>query len=446
VGASGRRKFIRGVGAAGIAGLAGCSNGSNNSGGGSNNGGQKSSGATSGGTKSGSGMTLTYWTLFTGGDGVVMKSIIDRFNKQKPLGDVHIKRVRQPWAKYYQKLYTALSGGNPPDVAISHGYQLGRFVDYYHDLGSFITKKDKHYVGKTWDRAKVNGKRVALPLDTHPVGLYYNKDILDKVGASMPLKSADQFVQICNKIQNQTSKTPFIPDPYADMGFRQFTTSIHQLGGQLMTGDYGNRKPVIDTTAGKTAMTYYYNVAKGKYGWDKPDTSANRGTKAMQAGDVAFIVNGTWYVDVLGKQKKFKWDMTKPYITPGMKDLRSETAIHSIVMPKNPKTSDKRKQTAFKFMAWLTQKNPEWGMHAGHLNAWKPILDGSKIKSAKIWPKTLSKFKEMATNDQLVYLPTTKNMSMSASSNWQWLHDCYDHKVQPAQALKKGTKSWNSKL
>ena len=166
---SSRRSFIKGAGATGIAGLAGCLGSS----GGSNNG----------------PTTLQYWTLFSGGDGTAMKTLVDKFNKEHD--SIQIKRQRQPFEEYYDKLFTSMTGGNSPDLAVFHTTEIQRFIDALQPLGDLISDKTSSaYVDSIWNETKFDGKQLALPLDTHPNGLYYNKDIFKEAGLD-PEKSTN---------------------------------------------------------------------------------------------------------------------------------------------------------------------------------------------------------------------------------------------------------------
>src|SRR6056297_781451 len=111
-----RRRVIKVAGAAGIAGLAGCASDSGTSTGGS------------GGTT-----TLQYWTLFAGGDGEAMKGLVDQFNEEHD--DIQIQRQRQPFDEYYDKLFTSMTGGDAPDLAVFHTTEIQRFSDALTPLG-----------------------------------------------------------------------------------------------------------------------------------------------------------------------------------------------------------------------------------------------------------------------------------------------------------------------
>ena len=152
-----RRCFITAAGATGVTGMAGCL-GLGGIGGG-------------GGSGSGSGkQTIEYWTLFGGGDGKAMEKMVKKFNESH--SDITIKRQRLPWDQYYDKLYTALTGGNAPDLAVVHASQLAVYKDVLQPLGDLVKDKTANgYVDSIWQQVQLDGKQLSLPLDTHPIGV-----------------------------------------------------------------------------------------------------------------------------------------------------------------------------------------------------------------------------------------------------------------------------------
>ena len=203
---SSRRKFVKIAGAAGVAGLAGCSGDS-----GSANG-------DSGGTT-----TLQYWTLFAGGDGEAMKTLVDRFNEEHD--SVQIERQRQPFDEYYDKLFTSMTGGDAPDLAVFHTPQIQRFTDALTPIGGMLSDgAADEYVNSIWQETEFGGDRLAVPLDTHPNGLYYNKDIFEEAGLDpeSPPTNFEELKSAADTITAETDKQAFSPDPYLRFFVRQF--------------------------------------------------------------------------------------------------------------------------------------------------------------------------------------------------------------------------------
>lgn len=426
-----RRRFLQAAGATGIASLAGCFG----------FGGGGGDGGSSGG---GGDVELTYWTLFTGGDGEVMANIIDRFNEEQPIGDgVTINRQRTPWDEHYNKLFTSLTGGNAPDLAISHASYLRRFQDAVVDISDNISSDD--YVDSIWSACTLDGSQYAVPMDSHPIGLYYNMDILNEAGVEPPFADFSEFEEACNAILENTDAMPFSPDPYwgGGGGFRQWFMGLHQYGGNMFNDDlteatFGGDGPALDS------LSYIASIS-GDRGWDQPNISEDRVSQSFENQSIAMTTNGTWYVTVM-REVDFEWGFQKPQIFPEADQLRTTADSHTIIVPQGSDTNDERIQTAVDAAEWITQENPSWGAEAGHLPAYNPILNGDQLQESDLWDKTLQDFMEMAEDDQLAYWPQLPEADLYASSNWTWITDAYSQNVPPDEAVQQGVETWNSNL
>lgn len=426
-----RRRFLQAAGASGIAGLAGCFG----IGGGGGGGGEGGSG--------GGDMELSYWTLFGGGDGKVMKSIIEKFNEEQPLGDnVTINRQRTPWDEHYNRLFTSMTGGSPPDMAISHASYLRRFKSTLTDISGYVSSTD--YVESILGACKIDGGQYAVPMDSHPVGLYYNVDILKEAGVEPPIENYTQFEEACNAILENTDSLPFSPDPYwgGGGGFRQWFMGLNQYGGKMFNDDLS--EAVFGGEAGTKSLEFLASVS-GERGWDKPDISEDRVAQSFRNGNVAMTVNGTWYVNVM-REQSFEWGFDKPRVFPEADQLRSTADSHTVIVPQQSNASEERIKTAVKAAEWITQENPAWGAKAGHLPAYNPILDSDELRNADIWNKTLKSFMEMAQEGQLAYWPQLPNADLYSGSNWTWLTDAYSQNTPVDKAIEQGVKTWNSSL
>ncbi|ESP89357.1 sugar ABC transporter substrate-bindnig protein [Candidatus Halobonum tyrrellensis G22] len=386
---------------------------------------------------------LDYWTLFGGGDGEVMKSIIDKFNDEQPLGDnISINRQRTPWEEHYNRLFTSMTGGDPPDMAISHASYLRRFQDTLVDIQDNVSSND--YVDSILSACQIDDGQYAVPMDSHPVGLYYNVDVLNEAGVEPPIESYSQFEEACNAILENTDALPFSPDPYwgGGGGFRQWFMGLNQYGGSMFNDDL--TEATFGDEAGTGSLEFLASVS-GERGWDQPDISEDRVAQSFRNGSVAMTVNGTWYVNVM-REQEFEWGFDKPRVFPEADQLRSTADSHTIVIPQQSNASDERVQAAVDAAEWITQENPSWGAEAGHLPAYNPILNSDELQNADIWGKTLESFMEMANDEQLAYWPQLPNSDLYAGTNWTWVTDAYSQNSEPQAAIEQGVETWNSNL
>jgi multiple sugar transport system substrate-binding protein len=384
---------MKAAGAAGIVGLAGCTGGGG--GGGGNGGG--STGSSGSGTT-----TIQFWTLFAGGDGEAMKAMVDQFNSEHD--SIQVERQRQPFAEYYDKLFTAMTGGNAPDLAVFHTTELQRFVQAMQPLGDLLSSgAGDQYVSSIWGQTQYDGSRVALPLDTHPNGLYYNKDIFEEAGLDpeSPPTSFSELQEAATTIASETDKLAFSPDPYNLYQVRQFIAWLRGRGGTFLNDDKTSAE--FGDSHG-TALGEFYGNITGEWNWDEADATENRGTKAFRSGDLAMTINGTWYFGVL-QQQDFEWGMAKPFVGPGQETDLTWANSHTLGVPAG---TDKA-QAATEVAEWLTQNSLTWGTDAGHLPAASGVLESDELQSATVWDMTLSTYNEMAQNGALAYMPSTEN-------------------------------------
>ena len=433
-----RRRFMKAAGAAGIVGLAGCTGGGGGSGGGDSGGGSSGSGS------SGGPVELQFWTLFSGGDGETMKELVNAFNDEHD--DVQIKRQRQPFAEYYDKLFTSMTGSNAPDLAVFHTTEIRRFVDAMTPLDDFISSETSNaYVESIWNETEFGGNHVALPLDTHPNGLYYNKDLFEEAGLDpeSPPTNYEELKSMANTIVSETGAQTlaFSPEPYNGFFVRQYIAWLRGMGSQFLNED--RTKAVFDNETGTRLGKFYAEI--GENSWDQRDASENRGTKAFRAGDLAMTVNGTWYFGVLQEQD-YNWGMAKPFVAPEMKENFTWANSHTIGVPRSKNRSDAKTQAAVEAAEWLTQNSQIWGTKAGHLPAAQSVLQSDGLRNATVWEKTLSTFTEMAQDGQLAYMPSLDNNENYKRPMNNALAQIYSNQAEPAEAISKAAKEITSNI
>src|SRR6056297_3586001 len=126
-------------------------------------------------------VTVEYWNLFGGGDAEFMDEIVAEFNAVHENIEVDVTRLE--WEEYYTKLKTATASGNGPDIAISHVTRVKELADEglivsLDQLGENVGINWTEYNSNILSGAEINGEIYGVPLDTHPLVLYYNRELL----------------------------------------------------------------------------------------------------------------------------------------------------------------------------------------------------------------------------------------------------------------------------
>ncbi|MCS6995095.1 MAG: extracellular solute-binding protein, partial [Anaerolineales bacterium] len=122
---------------------------------------------------------LQYWNPFTGPDGPYMGEMVEAFNASHP--DIQVTMTSQ--GEYYTQLATAAAAGTLPDVAILHADQVATHVFRnmlrpMDDLAAEMGISSADYPAGVWAAGEVAGRRYSIPLDIHPMTMFYNADLL----------------------------------------------------------------------------------------------------------------------------------------------------------------------------------------------------------------------------------------------------------------------------
>jgi len=334
--------------------------------------------------------SLTYWNLFSGGDGVRMVAMQDGYQKAHPAVDLNA--VTLSWgAPYYTKLALATLGKRPPDVGVSHVSRVPTLAKagLLAPLDESILAKhgmtsDK-FTPKAWKQAQVDGELYAIPLDTHPFVLYYNTDICKKAGlldSDGRLKNLDgptAFIDALQAVKKITGQYGGVVNINADPStcWRWFATLYGQLGGQMLADD--GRKVVIDEAKAVKALTYMADLTTGKK--LMPSNIDGGGvTMLFSTGKVGFLLDGEWQLTTY-QATPVHFDMTPvPNILGGKYATFADS--HTLVLPKDSKRTPDRMDLDLAFVRSLLDQSLTWAK-GGHVPAWLPVQTSAEYKALK---------------------------------------------------------------
>ena len=306
-----RRDFLKVLGAAGMtASLAACGSGSSGST-------ASGSGAASGGGADDGKITISYWTTDRH-DQAYLTPLIEQYNETNS-DNIYIDY--QVYAdNYAQMLDLAFSTDTAPDVFKLGGNDtLEVMVDEKKMLMDLSPFMDDAYKARFWDGAFVQGINswgdgiYSLPFTASACRLFYNQDLLDRVGVSAPPKSLKELVD-------------------------DATLVTQQLSGEGIYGIAGNYKsamssvmrsidPVVQVSGG---TCYGFDFKNGKY-----DFSSYKEVlevfRQMYATGVAFPGSESLDIDPLRTQfaaGNIAFYFSLSHAEPGVYESQSPTEIN----------------------------------------------------------------------------------------------------------------------
>jgi multiple sugar transport system substrate-binding protein len=329
--------------------------------------------------------TVVWWDFLGGGDGVRMKKLIEDFNAAHA-GAIKIDATTLEWGTpFYAKVQTSAAVGEAPDVMTYHASRIPLAVEQ--GVLQELTAEDFAAMGisqadfapATWDAVTIEGKQYAVPLDTHPIVLYYNKDLLsaagmlDENGLPKGMDSREGFTATLQALKDNGVTYP-LGSVTADGNFmfRTIYSLVGQQGGELMTdgeflaGDNGDKLAnalgvLAEWTSAGLQSTYT----------DYPATVA-----LFTSGEAAMMINGVWEVptmtDLNSQGKLFNWGAVE---LPVIFDKPSTYAdSHAFALPLNQgkEMTPEKRAAVLEVISWIEKNSLLWAT-AGHIPAYGPV-------------------------------------------------------------------------
>ncbi|WP_423069524.1 extracellular solute-binding protein [Devosia sp. CN2-171] len=337
--------------------------------------------------------SVVWWDFLGGGDGVRMKKLIEDFNKEHA-DTIEIQATTLDWGvPFYTKVQTSAAVGEGPDVMTYHASRIPLAVSQ----GSLspLTAEDWAAMGMsadtfaaaTWDAVNVDGQQYAVPFDTHPIVLYYNKDKLDAAGLigadGLPtgLDGIDNFKAALQKIKDGGT-TWGLSTTTADgtFAFRTIYSYLCQQDGTIGTDGAWLEGDNLDKL--KNSVQVIADWVKDGYVPEYTDYPSN--VALFTSGESAMMINGVWevptMVDLQAQGKLFNWGAIE---LPVMFDHACTYAdSHAFAIPNNVgKTVTPEKHAAvLEVIKWMSEHSLFWAT-AGHIPANKSVTETEEYKA-----------------------------------------------------------------
>ncbi len=337
--------------------------------------------------------TVVWWDFLSGGDGVRMKKLIEDFNTEHA-GDVAIEATTLEWGTpFYAKVQTSAAVGEAPDVMTYHASRIplavsqGILTEITADDWKALGMGESDFAPATWDAVTVDGKQYAVPLDTHPIVLYYNRDLLKKAGvldeAGKPkgLTSKADFTATLQALKASGVEFP-LGSVTADGNFmyRTIYSLMCQQGGELMTGN----EFLAGDNGDKLANALQVLQDWTKEGLQSTYTDYPATVALFTSGKAAMMINGVWevptMVDLSKQGKLFDWGAVE---IPVIFDKPCTYAdSHTFAIPKNQgkDMSPEKRAAVLEVISWIDHHSLFWAT-AGHIPAYKPVTDSADYKA-----------------------------------------------------------------
>jgi multiple sugar transport system substrate-binding protein len=291
-------------------------------------------------------VTAAYYSAETG---PYFEKAAAAFHKDNPTIDIKVEVVN--WDNLLQKLQTDIAGGVNPDISIVATRWLLDFVKdgQAEPLDSYIGPEFRdRFIGAFLSPGQIGGVTYGLPIAASARALYYNKDLLAKVGVNEPPATWDELVADCAKLK-AAGIAGFGLQGKAIETDVYWYYAMWSYGGELLDAQ---NKAAFDGPAGVKALTLYKSMIDddltedGVTGYTREDLQ-----NLFKQGRLGFVITAPF----LATQIAHEVPGLKYGVTAVPKGTRNATyaVTDSIILFKNSRV----KPAAWKFLDYLFTKS-----------------------------------------------------------------------------------------
>jgi multiple sugar transport system substrate-binding protein len=331
------------------------------------------------------------WTLLSGGDGARMRALVEDFNASQH--EVRVVSTTLKWGEpFYTKLITASVAGAGPDLATVH---LSRITNLAGGgVLRPITERELQAAGldgadffpRQWEKSRYNGVTYAVPLDLHPLVLYYNKTLagkaglLDAFGALKPIEGVAALTQAFRAVKESSGR------PGMTMESSQSSYAVWRLWLSMLAQ---RQVPIIANgrfaygRAGEQVLAQI--SAWFVRGYAQPGLDYPASTSQFMGGGAGFMINGVWEVpELVSAQAQgtlgFEYGIVP---LPRMyNDASAWADSHGFALPSNEgnPVSEPKARAVLKFVAYVSKHSMGWAQ-GGHIPAYRPVAESLQART-----------------------------------------------------------------
>jgi multiple sugar transport system substrate-binding protein len=321
-------------------------------------------------------VTLEFWSGFTGGDGPVFLELLDRFNREHENITVDMNIIR--WREFYQVVPSAVATGSGPDFGVMHLDQVGTaaargVITPLEDIADVLGLDETDFPENVWRAGVFQDRRYGIPLDVHPLGMYYNRGLLAEHGLDPenPPQRAEEYMEALAALKEAGIQGQWV-SPFPFTGQLVFHSLLHQFGGRLYNEE--GTRAVWDSDAGVAAMEWMVGLIE--QGYSPPDIGQDAEETAFQNGQSAFNWTGIWQVMAYSELPELDWGVAPLPV------IGEQAAVwgnsHNLVLM-NQEADEGRRQAMATFIDWLSRESAAWA-EAGQVPARNSVRQSEEFQ------------------------------------------------------------------
>ena len=329
-------------------------------------------GGGSGGSSSSEDKTITFWSVFTGGDGTAMQKIIDAYNATDP--EYTVEHIMIEQTDLYTKLPLVVSSQEGvPDLVIQHVDRLASNAasNMYMPLDDYIAAngeiKAENYISSAWDPGEIDGVRYGIPLDLHSYVTYYNVDLVNQYCPDILDDGVITFEEIAEVAPIAAADGIYT---YAITWPRyELLSWYYQLGG-VLSEDGVN--PSFSNEIFERVFQDFQDAVTNLWCTQDGDQPNN----LFAQGKLIFLPEGSWTLSTV-EYTGINYGETY-MITYDADNMVQWASSHQFVIPRNDSMTDEKAAAIMDFINFVGENSYEWAAY-GQIPAHVSVLEDSRI-------------------------------------------------------------------
>ncbi|MFN2418322.1 MAG: extracellular solute-binding protein, partial [Candidatus Limnocylindria bacterium] len=271
-----------------------------------------------------------------------------------------------------------------PEVMIMHIDALARYaaeevVQPVDELVGQLGLTEEDFTPAVWAGTMWDGEQYSIPLDVHPQVLYYNRDLLEEVGAEVPPTDQESFeeaLQLCTDAGYDQG----VWSNHAFSAGLTWVTLFYQAGGEWTNEEYS--EATFNSEAGVQASEYMLSLIE--MGVQPQNVDPDAELSNLESGTACFATTGIWQTTRLQESLGEAFGMA-PF--PQIFDEPGNWAgSHTLAMREDLEGDEL--QGASYFIDWLTSHSTAWGA-GGQLPARADVRESEQFASLEDIPDVL---------------------------------------------------------
>ncbi|MCI9162929.1 MAG: sugar ABC transporter substrate-binding protein [Lachnospiraceae bacterium] len=239
-------------------------------------------------------------------EGQAYRQSVDRFNEVYNgtyFADIEFVPRNNSGGGYSDKVNASVMAGELPDVLTVDGPNVAAYAanGIIQPLAPLKEEELNIYLESILEQGTYQGQLYALGVMESSVGMYYNKDILEKAGIVVPEAghpwTRAEFLGILEKLKPVTEEMGGYPldmtFPVGEASIYYYAPFVWSDGGNLVSEDGLSVDGFFNSDEMAEAMDFFRTVVDKKYMSEAPIEHL------FESGRAAFKIDGAWEVNTV---------------------------------------------------------------------------------------------------------------------------------------------------